>query len=1280
MAEQTFRSPGFFENEIDLAARDVTPQGVPAGIIGTAEKGPAFVPVTMGSFSDFVTRFGSLDPERFGPYAVREWFKSRTSLTYMRVLGAGANSSVTDINNTKNFGIVRNAGFVISGTVAAKPPNARDEEHAVQFITARHVLANTDGGEMFGFPVFTDNDSFVEEEADKVNLVRGVLFTTTGSRFELLPNSAVGAQAIDAIDPAVLNAAPATTNLRFVVPAAAGGEGNNGGLIDVEFSVANELPGESANKIQIHQRVANNGVNLANDATGNAELQDRIINAINGVADANVQVASNAGNGHNTGVQGVRAEKGTGFKVSLIADGGNISTQSGWGSESNAITVKKTTGAAILVASSVTGDDPPKLKQTGQNATWVYNQKKVNTTQPTDFLNSANSKYKNAQTYFKLVLSTSAGEAFGKDEGHAGVRILTASLEPTDPFYIGRVLNTDPHAFYHERHLLYLDFPVESEIAKVDATPAAIGLLSGSSNKPIDINPKSYRSTSPATFMELFGRFDTRYKTPKTPNILSQPYGSKEFDLFHFETVSDGEWGNSKFKISIANIRASSDPRNSYGTFEVQLRAFDDTDKAPQILERFPECTLDPDDERFVAKQIGDMRARFNHDAENESERRIIVKGKYPNRSHRFRIVMNQAVEDRLVPSDALPFGFRGMEVLRTTDSLTDKIDSLLLFPDGTKAGVDGGDGGANKPRIDADNLLTPAISNAHFHKAAIIPPLPFRFKVTKDAVENVGAGSGADLPAHPGGDNDKTADRYVGRPGKDERVDPKFYWGIKTTRVPISASLPAGEVTDSILRSNDSRDPNYLVNAYTKMHGIGQLGTLVTGSAADEFNNNKFTLARVALSHRLSASIGAHSDATNNRLEKILTGTARSAMLDAVYLRNADPSSYDYTVSDRFRDSRITMATLVHSSSTIFNRFSEYNKFTTVFHGGFDGTNILSHDSYYMTDRASSDDIGGHALNVPGGDCYQGLAHLVAGEGGRNNIVKSIETGVRIMTDPKTVRINLLAIPGMRDTSITQNALEKVKDYGLAMYVMDIRNYDQDITRLYDNSIKKPDVRVTAEQFDGEAVDNNYGAVYFPDVFIQDDANNRPVRVPASVAAFSALGFNDRVGFPWFAPAGFNRGSLAAVTNVHTRLSSADRDELYDVRINPIAVFPTGRFVIFGQKTLQQARSALDRVNVRRLLLEVKRRVSSAARKLLFEANDAQTRARFVGEVAPQLATIQAQAGVERFSIVCDGTNNNEVDEQENRMNGRIVIVPTLAVEFIALDFIVTNSGVSFE
>ena len=120
-------------------------------------------------------------------------------------------------------------------------------------------------------------------------------------------------------------------------------------------------------------------------------------------------------------------------------------------------------------------------------------------------------------------------------------------------------------------------------------------------------------------------------------------------------------------------------------------------------------------------------------------------------------------------------------------------------------------------------------------------------------------------------------------------------------------------------------------------------------------------------------------------------------------------------------------------------------------------------------------------------------------------------------------------------------------------------------------------------------------------------------------------------------------------------------------------------RITIFGQKTLQINRSALDRVNVRRMLLEVKRQVSTVAEKLLFEPNNSTTRSRFIAQAAPALALIQSQSGIEKFSIVMDDTNNTQEDVEGNRLNGRIVVVPTRAIEFIAIDFIITNAGVEF-
>ena len=151
-------------------------------------------------------------------------------------------------------------------------------------------------------------------------------------------------------------------------------------------------------------------------------------------------------------------------------------------------------------------------------------------------------------------------------------------------------------------------------------------------------------------------------------------------------------------------------------------------------------------------------------------------------------------------------------------------------------------------------------------------------------------------------------------------------------------------------------------------------------------------------------------------------------------------------------------------------------------------------------------------------------------------------------------------------------------------------------------------------------------------------------------------------------------------VTNVDVRLNQSDRDTLYDSRINPIASFPNAGFVIFGQKTLQLAKSALDRVNVRRMLLEVKRLVVQIAEKMVFEQNTPETRARFVSQVVPLLATIQNQQGIDQFKVIMDASNNTQEDIENNILNGRIVVVPTRAVEFIAIDFIITNSGVSFE
>lgn len=1016
--EFSFRSPGFFEREIDLTQRVQAPVGTPAGIIGTAEKGLAFVPITVGSFADFTTKLGTLDPTKFGPYAVREYLKNRTAVTYLRVLGAGANDTLTDIEKTRLTGQVKNAGFVVTGSAAAGSYHVG----SVQMLVATHDLQTN---ELLGMPMFSDNDSFGTSlgSGSDINLVRGVIFT--------------------------------------------------------------------ANDTRIHVW------------SGDAYVS----------------------------------------------------------------------GSALSVS--------PDIASLGSTA----------------------------EGMFKLIISSS-DSTFDQTDGFRGLRILTASLDPDSPNYVGKVLNTDPVKFGTEKHLLYLDFAVDDAIAQVSrGSGSNVAIVSGSA-----VTSRTSGDTN-MVFRDVFGHFDARFSAPRTPWIISQPYGTSEHNLFYFESLDDGEYANSRYKISIAQVRKSANPADLYGTFSVQIRAWDDTDQDPEVVEQFPAVSLNPKAENYIASVIGDKRARFNFDAESDDDKRLIIDGTFSNRSNIVRVVMNPAIERGMVPATALPFGFRGIPTLKTNDSGTD--DNAGQTPTTTRLTFSG-------------SLVAAGIAGSSPLSGAIVPPLPYRFKVTR-------------------GNADSST--YAGSPGVTEIVDSRLYWGVKLER------------NTSALNPNPIREKNRLAYAYSKLQGLEKLDAITTGTLSDTQNNNKFSLARVAFA--------------NTVLTDITTGTVSSHMLEAAYIRNGSPDSTEYRVSDGVITNRITLGTLVALTSSLeFNRYVDFTKFTTMMYGGFDGVNILNRDAKRMNDRGSSTDTDGGANTA---FTPTGLSNNPAGTGRLNNAISSYRTATRIMTDELTVNVNLLAIPGIRDTFITDYAASRARMFGLMMYIMDLVPYSDIGTRLFDGSEDKPDVGKTTDGFANRAIDNNYVATYFPDVKITDEINNKRVTVPASIAAIAALGFNDRVAYPWFAPAGFNRGALEFVEGLDVRIDGEDRNLLSEARINPIARFPKEGIAIFGQKTLQFARSALDRVNVRRLMLEIKRLIVDVAKRLIFEQNTTETRGRFVSQATTLLGLVQAQAGIEGFKVIMDGTNNSPADVENNKLNGRIVVIPTRAIEFVALDFIVTPSGVTF-
>ena len=805
----------------------------------------------------------------------------------------------------------------------------------------------------------------------------------------------------------------------------------------------------------------------------------------------------------------------------------------------------------------------------------------------------------NNSSQFKLILSSSDGSGFATTDGNVGVKIFTASLDPTSPNYFAKLLNSDPEKFATEQHLVYADFAVDDELA----TPSIVAVLSGSNN----VSTTSGDSTM--KFRDVFGHFDTKYQAPKTTNFISQPFGNTEYDLFYVEALDDGEYANTLYKISITNLEISNDPSNPYGTFTVLVRDWSDDDLSPVILEQFSQCDLNPTSPNYVARKIGDRKVYFNFESDNINERRLVASGKYTNQSKFVRVVMNELVEKKLVPSKCLPFGFRGLEVLKTNDATTDRPQGSTLvrlagFLDGS--------------------------SNASLLSGSVVPPVPFRFKVTRGQVATNG---------------------FVGNPGPTEIASSNYYWGVKFSR----------NNTDA-LNTNVNSDVNRHLKSLTKFLGIKKLDALVTGSNADVLCNNKFTLAKVAFS---------------NTSINDLTGTIDAHMKEAAYVRNATVDPNTYTVNDGTITSRITLGTLIAATSSVqFNRFSQYAKFTNFLCGGFDGLNSLDKSAKRMTDKSLSFDLYGGAESTY---VSPGLAQNQAGVSTSNNSVFAYKTAVDIMTNAFYVNANVLAMPGIRESYLTSYASSKTRQYGMALYLMDIIPYDDSSNRIYDESTTRPDVTSTAKAFDSLAFNNNYSAAYFPDIFIDDDVNKRRVKVPATVAALAALAYNDRVAYPWFAPAGFNRASLDFVTNVATRLNTADREALSTVRINPIVSFPKQGFVIYGQKTLQANKSALDRINVRRLMLEIKRIIIEQARKLVFDNNTSELKKQFEKDAGTQLGLIQVQTGIEKFSVVMNDTNNSESDKEQNKLVGKIVVVPTRTFETIGVDFVITNSNVEF-
>jgi len=333
------------------------------------------------------------------------------------------------------------------------------------------------------------------------------------------------------------------------------------------------------------------------------------------------------------------------------------------------------------------------------------------------------------------------------------------------------------------------------------------------------------------------------------------------------------------------------------------------------------------------------------------------------------------------------------------------------------------------------------------------------------------------------------------------------------------------------------------------------------------------------------------------------------------------------------------------------------YRKFTFTVCGGYDGWDI------YRQVRTYSDQyIFGKQTYMSGNTSNGGLFSTSVG----NSDYYSYLQGINTFSNPESVNINIFATPGINfydHSSLTSQAIEIMEnDRADSLYIIAPPNYST--------------VEEVVDALDNVSLDTNYSATYWPWIQVRDADNATQLFIPPTGEVVRNIALTDNVSFPWFAVAGYSRGLVKSIKAVK-KLTLDERDELYKNRINPIATFSDTGTIIWGNKTLQVRESALDRINVRRLLLRARKLISAVAVRLLFEQNDEQVRNEFLRLVNPILEAIKRERGLYEFRVT---VSNEPEDIDANTLRGKIYIKPTRSLEFIDVEFIITPTGASFD
>ena len=405
------------------------------------------------------------------------------------------------------------------------------------------------------------------------------------------------------------------------------------------------------------------------------------------------------------------------------------------------------------------------------------------------------------------------------------------------------------------------------------------------------------------------------------------------------------------------------------------------------------------------------------------------------------------------------------------------------------------------------------------------------------------------------------------------------------------------------------------------------------------------------------------------------------------------DKNASGITISDGFSTSgepRFYVGSADFSSEPVVDTNPYYRlfarKFTLLVQGGFDGWDIYrerrTNEDKYVLGRTGYLNGACATTRYPSAVGWGAFKQISVGDGTTdyaNTDYYAYLLGIRTFSNPEAVNINVFVTPGIdyvNNSNLVESTIEMIEtERADSLYITTTPDYNLLLpTTTGVDGLIYPQEAV--DNLEETGIDSNYTATFYPWVLTRDSVNNTQIYIPPTAEVTRNLALTDNIAFPWFAAAGYTRGIVNSI-KARKKLTQEDRDVLYLGRINPIATFSDVGTVIWGNKTLQIRESALDRINVRRLLLQARKLISAVSVRLLFDQNDEKVRQDFLNSVNPILDGIRRDRGLYDFRVT---VSNDTADLDRNQMTGKIYIKPTRSLEFIDITFYITPTGASFE